>query len=131
MSVAKKKVETWTMGQGDDQLAQMLGRFVEGKELPPGTEPEAETGSAKPPAKPNYSAKVSRETAGRKGKGVTVVTVEGMSPEELSRLGTDLKQKCGSGGTVKDERIEIQGEHRDRIMAELQARGFRVKRSGG
>jgi translation initiation factor 1 len=75
--------------------------------------------------------RVGRETKGRKGKGVTVVTGVPASPAELTALGKALKKKCGSGGTVKDGVIEIQGDHRDTVVAELQRRGFDVRRVGG
>jgi translation initiation factor 1 len=75
--------------------------------------------------------RVGRETKGRKGKGMTVVTGVPLHPEGLRDLAKKLKQKCGTGGTLKDGRIEIQGDHRDLLVAELQARGFRVKRTGG
>ncbi len=54
-----------------------------------------------------------------------------LAPPELEALGTELKRQCGSGGTVRDGTIEIQGEHRDRIVLELTRRGFSAKRSGG
>ena len=75
--------------------------------------------------------RVSRETKGRKGKGVTLVTGVSLDGFELADLAKLLKNRCGAGGTVKDGVIEIQGEHRDRIVAELQGRGWIVKRSGG
>jgi translation initiation factor 1 len=75
--------------------------------------------------------RVGRETKGRKGKGVTVVTGVPATPAELAELAGDLKRKCGSGGTVRDGVIEIQGDHRDLLVAELARRGFTVKRSGG
>jgi len=75
--------------------------------------------------------RVSRETKGRKGKGVTLVTGAPLDGVELADLAKQLKNRCGAGGTVKDGVIEIQGEHRDRIVAELQGRGWTVKRSGG
>lgn len=75
--------------------------------------------------------RVSRETQGRKGKGVTVVRGLGLEAEALAELGRELKAACGSGGTVKDGVIEIQGEHRDRIVQRLQAAGMTVKRVGG
>ncbi|MFL6577077.1 MAG: stress response translation initiation inhibitor YciH, partial [Povalibacter sp.] len=53
--------------------------------------------------------RVSRETQGRKGKGVTVVSGLGLPPAELDALATELKKKCGSGGAVDSGRIEIQG----------------------
>ncbi len=75
--------------------------------------------------------RVSRETKGRKGKGVTLVTGVPLDGFELADLARQLKNRCGAGGTVKDGVIEIQGDHRDRIVAELQGRSWTVKRSGG
>ncbi|MFC4312193.1 translation initiation factor Sui1 [Steroidobacter flavus] len=75
--------------------------------------------------------RVSRETAGRKGKGVTVITGLGLPPEQLAALATELKKKCGSGGAVDNGRIEIQGDHRDKLVQELTTRGFKAKRAGG
>jgi translation initiation factor 1 len=75
--------------------------------------------------------RVGRETKGRKGKGMTVVTGVPLHPEELRDLAKQLKKKCGTGGTLKDGKIEIQGDHRDLLVAELQAMGYTVKRSGG
>jgi translation initiation factor 1 len=69
--------------------------------------------------------RVSRETSGRRGKGVTVV--RGVPAAELATVGAELKKRCGAGGTVKDGMIEIQGEHRDTVVAPLPARGYRVK----
>lgn len=74
--------------------------------------------------------RVARETAGRKGKGVTVVRGLLLAGEDLSALGRRIKALCGSGGTIKDGVIEVQGEHRDRIVAFLQAEGFKVRRAG-
>jgi translation initiation factor 1 len=67
------------------------------------------------------------ETKGRKGKGVTVVSGLLMTPSQLKTLARELKAKCGSGGTVKDFNIEIQGDHRDRLAADLKAKGHSVK----
>ncbi|MBI3347690.1 MAG: translation initiation factor Sui1 [Burkholderiales bacterium] len=77
--------------------------------------------------------RVSRETAGRKGKGVTVVKGVPLDDAELTALGKQLKASCGSGGTVKDGVIEIQGDHLDKVLAWLKARpeGWTVKRAGG
>ena len=77
------------------------------------------------------TVRVSRETKGRKGKGVTLISGVPLGAEALVALTKDLKQRCGSGGTVKDGMIEIQGDHRDRLIVELQSRGYRVKRAGG
>jgi translation initiation factor 1 len=75
--------------------------------------------------------RVSRETKGRKGKGVTVVTGLALDQAGLQRLAKELKRRCGAGGTVKGETIEIQGDHRDRLVEELSNRGYAVKRAGG
>lgn len=75
--------------------------------------------------------RVGRETKGRKGKGVSLVRGVLLPDQELARLAKRLKARCGSGGTVKNGVIEIQGDHRDLLMEELRKEGFTVKRSGG
>ncbi|MBI3783849.1 MAG: translation initiation factor Sui1 [Deltaproteobacteria bacterium] len=75
--------------------------------------------------------RVGRETKGRKGKGVTVISGVPLSGAAIDKLGSRLKRLCGSGGTVKDGVIEIQGDHRDRLIEELMKNGWTVKRSGG
>ncbi len=70
------------------------------------------------------------ERKGRKGKGVTIIT--GLSEtDDIHSLAKELKQRCGTGGTVKNNNIEIQGDFRDIILKELSARGFKAKKSGG
>lgn len=76
-------------------------------------------------------ARVSRETSGRGGKTVTVVRGVLLPPEQLADLGKQLRTACGSGGTVKDGVIEVQGDHADRVVELLKARGHSVKRAGG
>jgi protein-tyrosine phosphatase len=83
------------------------------------------------PAKKPLTAKVGRETAGRRGKGVTTVFDLPLDESRLRELAGTLKQRCGTGGTVKDGRIEIQGDQRERIVAELEKLGYKVKRVGG
>jgi len=75
--------------------------------------------------------RVSRETKGRKGKGVTLVTGLSLDETELKALAKQLKQRCGTGGTVKDGVIEIQGEHRDVLVEELTKLGYDAKKAGG
>jgi translation initiation factor 1 len=75
--------------------------------------------------------RVRGETQGRKGKGVTLITGLGLANAELAALATELKRRCGSGGTVDQDRIEIQGDHRETLVAELTRRGWTVKRAGG
>jgi translation initiation factor 1 len=75
--------------------------------------------------------RVGRETKGRKGKGVSVVTGLPLDASALEALATRLKKRCGSGGTVHAGTIEIQGDHRDLLVDELSRLGYVVKRSGG
>lgn len=75
--------------------------------------------------------RVSRETQGRKGKGVTVISGLALPEAQLQALATELKKHCGSGGRVENGRIEIQGDHRDRLVEELIRRGWNAKRAGG
>lgn len=72
-----------------------------------------------------------RETKGRKGKGVTLITGVPLDNEELKKFAKSLKQKCGSGGTLKNGVIEIQGDHRNVLEKELGRLGYKVKRAGG
>lgn len=75
--------------------------------------------------------RVSLDTKGRKGKGVTVVKGVALDAVALATLGKQLKANCGSGGTTKDGVIEIQGDHRETVIAALQKQGMTVKRAGG
>ena len=82
-------------------------------------------------SKGDGNVRISRETKGRKGKGVTVITGLPLDAMDLATLGKKLKAQCGAGGKTRDGVIEIQGDHRDRLMAALQTLGYTVKRSGG
>ena len=75
--------------------------------------------------------RVGREVAGRAGKGVSVISGLPLAAPELEALAGRLKRLCGAGGAVRDGVIEIQGEHRDRLVAELRQLGYDAKRSGG
>ncbi|WP_321369489.1 translation initiation factor Sui1 [uncultured Desulfuromusa sp.] len=75
--------------------------------------------------------RIQRETKGRKGKGVTLVTGIPLEGDELKVLAKSLKQKCGTGGTIKNGVIEIQGDHRDLLLNLLQEKGWKVKKAGG
>lgn len=85
----------------------------------------------RPVANSDGVVRVSRETKGRKGKSVTLITGLPLNEIELKFLAKELKVKCGSGGTVKNGVIEIQGDHRDRMVDELQKKGWLIKRVGG
>jgi translation initiation factor 1 len=69
--------------------------------------------------------------AGRGGKGVTVISGLPVDAATLEALATQLKRSCGAGGAVREGRIEIQGEHRDRLVQELTKLGYDAKRAGG
>ena len=75
--------------------------------------------------------RVQRETKGRGGKAVTVIRGVPLDADALAALGKQVKTACGSGGTVKDGVIEVQGDHVERGMAALQKLGHKVKRAGG
>lgn len=120
------RVEEWKGGELSDAVNGLIARLLGGSDapLPPPPPP--------PPApKKVHTVKLGRETAGRKGKGVTVVWELPLNEDQLKELATRLKNTCGTGGTAKDGRIEIQGDHRDKIAQELEKLGYKVKRSGG
>jgi translation initiation factor 1 len=85
------------------------------------------------PARPagDGIVRVSRETKGRKGKGVTLITGIPLDDKELKAFAKVLKGKCGTGGTVKDGVVEIQGDQRDLLVSLLEQKGWTVKRAGG
>ncbi|MBI5556338.1 MAG: translation initiation factor Sui1 [Deltaproteobacteria bacterium] len=83
------------------------------------------------PTKGDGIVRISLETKGRKGKGMTCVTGLPLDEDELRHLASQLKQRCGSGGTVKEGIIEIQGDHRHTLAEELTKKGYRVKQAGG
>ena len=75
--------------------------------------------------------RVSRQTKGRKGSGVCLITGIPLGEAELKRLAKQLKKKCGSGGTVKNGVVEIQGDHRDVLVNALIKLGYKAKQAGG
>jgi translation initiation factor 1 len=82
-----------------------------------------------PPQQQNIRVQSTR--SGRKGKTVTVITGFQHSPESLNKLLKQLKSQCGSGGTLKDDTLEIQGDHRQKLVKVLGDLGYKVKISGG
>lgn len=75
--------------------------------------------------------RISRETKGRKGKGVTLLSGFDLNPSELKTLAKRLKKSCSTGGTIKDGIIEIQGDHRVALKNQLEKMGHTVKLAGG
>lgn len=118
---ADAAVESEAMGL----VAVLLGGKAEAPEPPAAAEPQKK----KPADRP--VVRVGRETKGRRGKGVTIISDLPLGASEIEKLAARLKQKCGTGGTVRDGVIEIQGDHRDRLVGELESLGYRVKRVGG
>src|SRR5262245_32987223 len=136
-----EKVEFWRVDDVPEVLALieqevmgLVARLLGGGQRPEGQPTEAHV-LASPPIKETatkpVTLKVGRETAGRRGKGVTTVFDLPFDEDSVRELAAKLKQRCGTGGTVKDGRIEIQGDQRDRIVAELEKLGYKVKRVGG
>jgi translation initiation factor 1 len=103
----------WSSEQGDLRKQNQNGPGT--KSLPPGQQ----------------TAYLHRESSGRGGKAVTVVKNLALSPEDLKALTKRLKQECGTGGTVKDGVVEMQGEQRERIAEVLRRLGYKVKIAGG
>ncbi|WP_075181883.1 stress response translation initiation inhibitor YciH [Pantoea sp. 1.19] len=75
--------------------------------------------------------RIQRQTSGRKGKGVCLVTGIDLDDAALAKLAAELKKKCGCGGAVKDGIIEIQGDKRELLKTLLEEKGLRVKLAGG
>jgi len=112
------------LGSGDDSHSRTVYRSGEGpvrREDPP--RPRVPRGDG--------VVRVAREVAGRRGKPVTAIRGVPLPADELEALAAALKRRCGAGGTAKEGVIEIQGDHRDAVIAELEARGYAVKRAGG
>src|SRR5262249_43363067 len=137
-----ERVEFWEVYDAPEALtlierevADLAARLIGGgrRRVAPGPEPASEPGGQPArlvPQKP-IPVKVGRAAAGRRGKGVTTVFDVPLDEDGLKELAATLKQRCGTGGTVKDRRIEIQGDQRERVVAELERLGYRVKRVGG
>jgi translation initiation factor 1 len=73
--------------------------------------------------------RIFREKGGRRGKVVTVV--RGLPRRDLDAVAKDLKRLCGAGGAVKDDTVEVQGDHREKVAVRLETQGYRVKLAGG
>jgi predicted translation initiation factor SUI1 len=137
-----EKVEYWQVDDAPEALAMiereimdLAARLIVGGKRREAQEIATET--AAPPAKKEVVktsatvVRLGRETKGRRGKGVTTVSDLPLDEAGLLELAATLKQRCGTGGTVREGRIEIQGDQRDRLAAVLEGMGYRVKRVGG
>ncbi len=128
-----EKVEFWHVDDAPEVLHLIAGvvmgltaRLIGGGKRQEGAAEDAvkEPVSTTPPKK--AVVKVGRETKGRRGKGVTTVFDVPVDEAGLQELAARLKQKCGTGGTVKDGRIEIQGDQRERLVTVLEGLGFQI-----
>ena len=138
-----EKVEFWevdddpkVLGLVEKEVMDLIARLISGGKRGDSPaqqdEPTEPTASEKKEAKANGSVvRVGRETKGRRGKGVTTVSDVLLDEAGMQELASTLKQTCGTGGTVKDGRIEIQGDQRRRISSALENMGYRIKRVGG
>lgn len=136
-----EKVEFWhiedapeSLGLIEREVMGLTARLIGGgkRQEPSIREVVAEEVACNPKSPRTASVvRLGRETKGRRGKGVTTISDVPLDEAGLLNLAAKLKQKCGTGGTVKDGRIEIQGDQRDRVIAELEGMGYRVKRVGG
>lgn len=96
-----------------------------------------EVGKIKPVQQPILRPKgdgivrIQKQTAGRKGKGVSIILGLDLDDAELAKLGAELKKRCGCGGSTKDGIIEIQGDKRELLKELLEQKGFKVKLAGG
>jgi len=114
----------------DDRIVYSSAR---GRVCPHCGQPSAACACRRGPRAPRGDGvvRVRREVKGRRGKTVTCVSGLPLASESLRELAGELKRRCGSGGSVVDGVIEIQGDHRDALVAELESRGYTVKRAGG
>ena len=106
-------------GAGDRQVYREFGP----------ADPMARAVPDRPPNQQTVRVQVSRK--GRGGKTVTVITGLPGTDDDLRSLASDLKRRCGTGGTLKDGVIEIQGDHRDTLVEALKSKGIRAKKAGG
>lgn len=111
------------MNDWKEQLSQVVYSTEQGK-IDPEPEPEEIPEG-------DGVVRLQRQTKGRKGKGVTIISGIAKPQQELKAIAKKLKQFCGVGGAVKDYEIELQGDQRDAAEQWLSKQGYRVKRAGG
>ena len=110
----------------NDRNARLVYATGAGRVTPPREEPAAPASA--PAGKGGIRLRLDRRASGRV---VTLVTGLPGAPADVLALARDLRASCGTGGTVRDDTVELQGDHRDRVEAELARRGLRSKRAGG
>jgi translation initiation factor 1 len=115
----------WSSDGGDFRPEQKREKKQRGRGGKPSTMP------APGPAPAGSTIKVKRETSGRKGKTATTISEIPLGEAETKTLAKKLKQHCGVGGTVRGSSIELQGDHRDKVIAYLEKEGHRAVKAGG
>jgi protein-tyrosine phosphatase len=137
-----EKVEFWqvddtpeVLGLIEREVMDLAARLIGGGRkrvaLPPASAVEPAVTKQEMTSKSAPEVRLGRETKGRRGKGVTTVSDVPLDEAGLLELATKLKDRCGTGGTVRDGVIEIQGDQRGRLAAVLEGMGYKVKRVGG
>jgi predicted translation initiation factor SUI1 len=134
-----ERVEYWhvddapeVLGLIEREVMDLTARMIGGGKRREARTQEIATETAKKGIKTSAPVvRLGRETKGRRGKGVTTVSDLPLDEAGVLELAAKLKQRCGTGGTVKEGRIEIQGDQRDRLTAVLEGMGYRVKQVGG
>jgi len=130
--------EVWPadLNRLDDEINDLIARLFTGSrriERPKVVPMIVSNAPTQPKAGKAHTIKIGRETKGRRGKGVTLLSElpPDMTEAQRAELTTFLKSRCGTGGTLRDDVIEIQGDQRDRVAVELEKLGYKVKRAGG
>jgi predicted translation initiation factor SUI1 len=139
-----EKVEFWQVDDAPEVLSlierevmDLMARLMGGGKRREASTPEIAAHAVDPVAQKKIIktsapvVRLGRETKGRRGKGVTTISELPLDEAGLVELAAMLKQRCGTGGTVKDGRIEIQGDQRNRLITLLEGMGYRVRRTGG
>ncbi len=119
-----------------DQLSGLVYSTESGRQCPDCGEPQSQCRCDELDEQARIASldgvvRIRRETSGRKGKGVTTIQGIPLTEPDLKMLAKKLKQRCGTGGSVKDGIIEIQGDHRVTLKEALESEGYTVKLSGG
>lgn len=114
------------MSDWQNQLSNLVYSTDKGR-----IEPEKETPKVVGEAFKDGALRISRQTKGRKGKGVIIIEGLELPPSEFKKMAQTIKKKCGTGGAIKDDVIEIQGDDREKVKSVLESLGYSCKLSGG
>ncbi len=129
MSIRRDSELVYSSDDGDLRRSGGSGGGRGGGRKKGGRKGSASTTYVRPPA--GTRIKVKRETSGRRGKAVTTVSDIPLSEAEIKALAMELKRRCGVGGTAKNGVIELQGDHREKVLDHLKAAGHDAVAAGG